>query len=110
MPLRTGTLDEPHLNLTPLIDVLIFLIIFFMLGTSLKTSERQHNIKLATTTDAAPLTSRPDVLSINVRANGEIEMNGKPYTLEQLSSDLAAARKNYPDQSVAIRGEGNGPY
>ena len=110
MPLRTGTLDEPYLNLTPLIDVLIFLIIFFMLGTSFKHAEGQHNVKLATTTNAAPLSNRPDAIRIGVLANGEVEMNGKACTLEQLNSNLIAAAKNYPDQSVAIRGEGEGPY
>lgn len=110
MPLRTDQLDEPHLNLTPLIDVLIFLIIFFMLGTSFKTSERQHNVQLPTTSDAAPLTSRPDELSIIVRAGGDIELNDKKCTIEELNTELIKARTNYPDQSVAIRGEGTTPY
>lgn len=110
MPLRTETLEEPHLNLTPLIDVLIFLIIFFMLGTSFKTPERQHNIKLPTSSAAAPLTSRPDDLNIIVRAGGEIELDGKPCTIDELNTQLVSARTNYPDQGVAIRGEGMTPY
>jgi biopolymer transport protein ExbD len=33
MPLRTESLDEPSLNLTPMIDIVFLLIIFFMVGT-----------------------------------------------------------------------------
>ncbi len=60
MPLKTGTVEEPKLDLTPMIDIVFLLIIFFMVGTQFTEMERQYDIKLPTVTDAKPLTNLPD--------------------------------------------------
>ena len=48
MPLKTETVEEPTLNLTPMIDIVFLLIIFFMVGTQFAQMENQYDIQLPT--------------------------------------------------------------
>ena len=110
MPLKTEMTEEPILNLTPMIDIVFLLIIFFMVGTRFTETERQYDIQLPTVSDALPLTALPDEITVNVHSDGRLIINGDERTLEDLQTDLEVAKLNYPDQAVVIRGEGEGPY
>lgn len=110
MPLKSVSLDEPQLNLTPMIDVVFNLIIFFMVGTQFADMERQFDVQLPQVGTAQPQTSLPDEIVINVYASGKIVMTGETLTLKQLGDRLAAARKNYADQAVLVRGDGASAY
>jgi biopolymer transport protein ExbD len=113
MPFKTEPMEEPHINLTPLVDIVFNLLLFLMLATRFaadEDAEQKFDVQLATAAAARPLTALPDELVIRVAANGTVQLNGKPRTLRELEADLAKAKKNYADQSVLIRGEGQGPY
>ncbi|MCB1147216.1 MAG: biopolymer transporter ExbD, partial [Leptospiraceae bacterium] len=110
MPLKTGTVEEPKLDLTPMIDIVFLLIIFFMVGTQFTEMERQYDIKLPTVTDAKPLTNLPDDIIVNVQQDGEITVNGEQKSLAELQANLETAKQNFPGQSVVIRGDSTGPY
>jgi biopolymer transport protein ExbD len=112
MPLKTEPIEEPHINLTPLVDVVFNLLLFLMLATRFAADEadKQFNVQLATAANAKPLTSLPDELVINVAPTGLIYLNGQPKKLAELEGDLVKAKKNYADQAVLIRGDGQGPY
>jgi biopolymer transport protein ExbD len=113
MPFKTEAMEEPHINLTPLVDVVFNLLLFLMLATRFAAdddAERKFDVQLATASNAKPLTALPDELMVNVAANGQITLNGKPRMFNELETDLVAAKKNYADQAVLIRGEGDGRY
>ncbi|HLQ46363.1 MAG TPA: biopolymer transporter ExbD [Planctomycetaceae bacterium] len=112
MPLKTpeSSLQDPEINLTPMIDVVFLLIIFFMVGTQFTNRERKYDIDLPTVAEAAPLTELPDDLVINVDREGKIFLADKAVSLTQLEQELAKARGNYTDLGVIIRGQGTGPY
>jgi biopolymer transport protein ExbD len=106
-------MEEPHINLTPLVDIVFNLLLFLMLATRFaadEDAEQKFDVQLATAANARPLTALPDELVIHVAANGKVLLNSKPRTLSELEADLAKAKKNYADQSVVVRGEGQGPY
>jgi biopolymer transport protein ExbD len=113
MPFKTEAMEEPHINLTPLVDVVFNLLLFLMLATRFAAdddAERKFDVQLATASNAKALTTLPDELVVNVAANGQITLNGKPRKLDELETDLIAAKKNYAEQAVLIRGEGDGRY
>jgi biopolymer transport protein ExbD len=110
MPLKTDTIEEPNLNLTPMIDIVFLLIIFFMVGTRFTEAEREFDIELPTVTDAQPLTTMPDEIVVSVTNDGRYLLRDEERTLEELKSALTAARENFADQAVLIRGDGQGPY
>jgi len=111
MPLKGAeATEEPALNLTPMIDIVFLLIIFFMVGAQFTEQERQYNIQLPTASDIQPLTGRPDELLVNVSRDGAIQLGGQSRTLAELEAELRSARENFEDQAVVIRGEGGGQY
>ena len=110
MPLKAAALEEPQMNLTPMIDVVFNLIIFFMVGTRFSDMERQFDVNLPKVSDAQPLTSLPDEIIVNVYGDGRIRVGKQTLTLAELVADLRAARDRYADQAVLVRGEGEGPY
>lgn len=110
MPLKTASVEEPNLNLTPMIDIVFLLIIFFMVGTQFAEMEREYDIQLPTVTDAQPLTTLPDEITVNVRRDGEIIVMGELRSREELHAELQAAQRNYAGQAVLIRADGQGIY
>lgn len=106
MPLKIQQDETLGLNLTPMIDILFLLIIFFMVAT--KFDELERNIQVAVpqvaNADESPLEVKPLVVSVD--ASGAIELDGSPVTLEQLTARLKAARASSGNPSVIIRGDG----
>lgn len=110
MPLKSLPLDEPSINLTSMLDVVMLLIIFFMLSTQFAEEERQYDIQLPTVADAAALTGQPDEIVVNIREDGQITIRNELCTLAELETLLIEARERFPGQSVVVRGDGRIPY
>jgi biopolymer transport protein ExbD len=110
MPLRTDSLDEPSLNLTPMIDVVFLLIIFFMVGTRFSEIEQQFDVKLPTAAPMETMSRQPDPLILNVARSGQVALNGKSVSTDELRTQLLAAREAWADQPVLIRADGEGTY
>jgi biopolymer transport protein ExbD len=110
MPLKVEALEEPQINLTPMIDVVLNLLIFFMLGTRFADMERQFDVQLPTASSAQPLTSPPDEIVVNVFADGRIVVKQETLSLVELETQLRSAQARYAEQAVLIRGDGQGVY
>jgi len=110
MPLKTEPLEEPQLILTPVIDIMFLLLIFFMVGTQFVDDERYFDIKLPTVSEALSVTSLPDPATVNVAADGTVVLDGDAVPLTDLEGRLVAMRENYPGQAVVIRGDGATAY
>ena len=106
MPLKTEPLEEPQLILTPVIDIMFLLLIFFMVGTQFVDDERYFDIKLPMVSEALSVTSLPDPATVNVAADGTVVLDGDAVPLTDLEGRLVAMRENYPGQAVVIRGDG----
>jgi biopolymer transport protein ExbD len=110
MPLRTTQLEEPSINLTSMLDVVMLLIIFFMLSTTFSEEERQYDVKLPSISDATALTGQPDEIVVNVSADGEIVVRQKPVTIDELEAAMRGAAEKFAGQTVIIRGDGSVAY
>ena len=77
MPIKTQYDDQPTLNLTPMIDVVFLLIIFFMVAT--KFSELEQNIELEVPEVASAGTNRTPATprTVAVYEDGHIEVDGQ---------------------------------
>jgi biopolymer transport protein ExbD len=109
MPLKTHLDDQPTLNLTSMIDVVFLLIIFFMASTEFAEMERQVNVEVPRVSQVGALTSAPEKRVINVYRDGTIVMDQRAVTLEELAQRLSAARAEYADLGVVVRGDAAGP-
>jgi biopolymer transport protein ExbD len=95
---------EETLNLTPLIDVVFLLLVFFLAATTFSREEVEMDLNLpeAKTGEAA---EQPKLLTINVGEDGTISVDGRTVTMEGLVQKLAAARARDQKQEVLIRGD-----
>lgn len=110
MPLKTHLDDQPTLNLTPMIDIVFLLIIFFMVGTKFSELERKIGLEIPSVVDSGTLTAAPARRVVNVYRDGSITLDREPVTLTQLTERLAVAQRQYSDLGVLIRGDANGQF
>src|SRR5690606_8777907 len=93
--------EEPELNLTPLIDVVLLLLIFFMVSTTFVDESRiELQLPQASTEPAAE--QRKDPIEVTVTASGEYRVNGQtlintsPSTLSAAVAKVAGASREIP--------------
>jgi biopolymer transport protein ExbD len=115
MPLKIQRDDQTSINLTPMIDIVFLLIIFFMVSTrfsELSEAEMERDIALhvPAVTNAHALTKAPRKRVINVYQDGRIALDQKTVSIQELESELAAARQQYKKLGVVIRGDGESRY
>ena len=97
--------EEFNLPLTPLIDVVFLLIIFFLVATTFYKVEKDINIKLPKATEGADRAENLTNLVVNVREGGLLVVNGRITTLPALQTMLFDFAKKGPNRSVIIRGD-----
>lgn len=104
---RTDGADElPQINMTPMVDVVLCLLVFFMAATRLYDwDEKQFDVSVPEVADAAPLTAAPDDLTITIVAPGKVAFGEETLDLASTTRVLNAARLRYADQGVLIRGD-----
>lgn len=111
MKFRRPAQDPLEINLTPLIDCLLFLIIFFMLSTTfLKPSKLQINLPEAGG-EAASTSTRS--VEVAISANGSYAVNGQVLATRQASSLRSAIEKATEGNHQVpflISADGNTPH
>ena len=105
--------EQSSINLTPLIDIVFLLIIFFMVGTrfsELNEAEKNIELQVPQVTDAKALTAAPRKRVINVFEDGKITLDETQVSLGDLYTRLTDARQQYRKLGVVIRGDGRSIY
>ncbi|PQO45325.1 ExbD/TolR family protein [Blastopirellula marina] len=110
MPLKTQQDDAPVLNLTPMIDILFLLIIFFMVGSKFTEMERSVDLDVPQVSDVGALTSAPEMKVINVFNDGRVMLGTREIELADLKTELAASLAEYQDLGVLVRGDSEVPF
>ena len=97
MNLRPKRTDEPEINLTPLIDTVLMLMIFFMVSTTFKDQVRME-VKLPAAQGDAAQTEAPKLLEVVIDSEGHFYVNQEQVvdrsvaTLKRALSGALAAR------------------
>jgi len=95
--------DEVELNITPLIDVVFLLLIFFMVST---TFERESEINITLPEASKDITeAKPDAIRIAIDTESRIYINDRALINSQLTTikqGLSDALKNLQDAPVII--------
>jgi len=88
---RGRTREEPEINLIPLIDVLLVIIIFLMLTTTYtKFSGLEINLPTA---DSSKQSDQPNEIDVAVTPNGQILVNKSPLTASDVKSIADGLRR-----------------
>jgi biopolymer transport protein ExbD len=110
MPLKTHLDEQPTLNLTPMIDIVFLLIIFFMVGSTFGGPERKIDLSVPEVAKHESLDSPPSARIVNVSRDGTITLDDVPLTPAELTGQLSLARAANPNLPVLIRGDKKVPY
>jgi biopolymer transport protein ExbD len=105
MPVRTQPHEEPTLNLTPMIDVILVLIIFFMVATKFAEEERSVELQVPSISNRNAAMTTPEPKVVNVHRDGRISLGAQSVTIDELKQRLAAARAQYRRLNVLVRGD-----
>jgi biopolymer transport protein ExbD len=89
------------INITPLTDIFLVLLIIFMVTTSVISSQGK-NVDLPSAAIAA---QTPSGVTVTVTSGDEISINGKVVKADQLGPALKAALANSREKLVILRGD-----
>ena len=111
MNLRRRINQEPiQLQLAPMIDVILFLLCFFLLTWNLARYEQDLEVKVPEARNGTPPNSLPGEVIVNLKSDGTVELERRALSLKDLQDKLAAIGQVYPDQAVVLRGAENVEY
>ncbi len=103
----TTTTTLAEINVTPLVDVMLVLLIVFMISAPLMQQGIQVDLPRAT---ATTMTDVPDTVTLIVNKNRQILMNDKILPQGTLRSRLEAIQAAKPDVQLYIQGDQGVPY
>jgi biopolymer transport protein ExbD len=90
------------INVTPLVDVVLVLLIIFMVVTPMLHRGRDVRLPKALTTDE---TKKPDVLVISVPSDGTIWFETTPVAKEVLRAKVAESIQKDPERKILVKGD-----
>lgn len=110
MSRRSASSEDATINLTPMIDVVFLLVIFFMVGAKFSEAESHVNVNLPQVGSMAPLARTPDGRTVSVHSDGSIALDEVMMSLDEVTTTLRAQVAQYPELKVAIRGSADLPH
>lgn len=95
------------INVTPLVDVMLVLLVIFILTAPLLTSAIRLDLPQS---KAAQAGEAPEALSLSLKASGELFINDKPVKLAALPTELVQLANQKPNLEVQLRVDQAVPY
>ena len=91
-----------EINVTPLVDVMLVLLIIFMVTAPLMTSGVSVDLPK---TNAQQLNSDSEPLTVSIKADGSIYLQDQVVEIGDLVPKLQAIAQNNPDRRIFVRGD-----
>jgi len=95
------------INMTPLIDVMLVLLVIFIITAPLLTGSLKLDLPKV---DAPPSQQTPTVLDVGLRKDGQLYLAGQAITLPQLAARFAASAQQSAKTEVHISADAAVPY
>jgi biopolymer transport protein TolR len=91
-----------QINVTPLVDVMLVLLVIFMVTAPIIQQGVQVNLPQA---KAGAIPGTEELLVVTIAKNGKVYLNDNPLTLAELGDKLRAIRKLQADKQVYLRAD-----
>ncbi|MFZ4288388.1 ExbD/TolR family protein [Variovorax sp. HJSM1_2] len=102
-----GTEPMSDINMTPLIDVMLVLVVIFILTAPLLASSIRLDLPK---TDAAKGSSGAPFVTLVLTSAGQLYLNDKPLVADALLAQLTETAAAAPDTEVQLRADASVPY
>lgn len=102
--------QHPGIQLAPLVDVLLLLLIFFLLTWNAARNENELDVKIPKATAAKEKSAPIGDVIVNVKSDGSVVVNRRTLNESDLTNLLKGLVQLNPDQAVVIRGDEAGAY
>ena len=102
-----GSEPMSEINVTPMVDVMLVLLVIFILTAPLMASSIKLDLPK---TDAATASEAPKFVTLVVDKSGQIFLDDKPITLDALKTSLSQTAAQKPDTEVQLRADTAVPY
>ena len=102
-----GSEPMSQINVTPLVDVMLVLVVIFILTAPLLTTSIQLALPK---TEAGQASEALRSVSLVVDRAGQAYLDDRPLPLSELSQSLLSTAARYPDAEVQLRADENAPY
>ena len=93
--------EKTELMLVPMIDIIFFLLAFFILTWNFARWETQMDITVPTAKESTQSRRQPGEIILNIARSGEVFLNEKPYRSDELLSLLKKISAQFPGQARA---------
>ena len=97
---QAGPMAE--INVTPMVDVMLVLLVIFILSAPLFTHSLQLDLPTA---KSAPAPEKPQTVSVSIDAAGKLYWQDQAVTLEELTRRMAEAAGKKPQPEVQLRAD-----
>ena len=97
---QAGPMAE--INVTPMVDVMLVLLVIFILSAPLFTHSLQLDLPTA---KSAPAPEKPQTVSVAIDAAGKLYWQDQAVTLEELTRRMAEAAGKQPQPEVQLRAD-----
>ena len=104
------TLQHPGIQLAPLVDVLLLLLIFFLMTWNAARNENELDVKVPKASAAKEKNAPIGDVVVNVKADGNVVVNRRTLTGPELGDLLKNLVQLNTEQAVVIRGDEAGAY
>ena len=96
--------EEASINLTPMLDMVFNLLLFFLAATTFAKEEVELDLRLPQA-KSGQAGEPGKQLVINVFADGRLSVDGRVVTIEALRQRLEALAQKNREQAVLVRGD-----
>ncbi|MFW6159459.1 MAG: ExbD/TolR family protein [Planctomycetota bacterium] len=110
MHVARGEEEKFDIPLTPLIDMMFMLLIFFLVSTTIVNPEKDVNVSLPDTSKSDDLKRESANFVVNIRRSGIIVAEQTTLTFDELHGRLEEVAEQTPSRIVEIRGDKAAPY
>ena len=104
---RTESLPMSEINVTPLVDVMLVLLVIFMLTAPLLTSAIRMDLPQA---EGLQSGQAPQSVTVAMDARGQLFFNDQPVDAAALARQLEAVARRNPETEVQLRVDEAVPY
>jgi biopolymer transport protein ExbD len=96
--------NEPYdeINITPMLDLAYVLLVIFIIMTTASVQGIKVNLPKASDT---PSLAKPKTKAITISDTGQVYLDTYPVSMDELRTQLAAAKAAVPDLPVVVKGD-----